>query len=146
MAKKYPGFYLYYDWIDALESLPSKKAMAVIKNLRNYARDGIEPPALEGHAGSLQSIFAAQLKRSKTNAENGKLGGAPTHKKPDDTTENPPAEKPFAGPMTPEQLQSVSFTDYLRLKTRFDAEAAALQADPNWLQDIAFGRDDTSSL
>ena len=80
MAKKYPGLYLYYDWIDALVGLPAGKAMTIIKNLRNYAQYGTEPQPLDGAAGSLQSLFLAQLNRAKTNAENGKLGGARTHK------------------------------------------------------------------
>lgn len=89
MAKKYPGLYLYYDWIDALAGIPAAKAMTVIKNLRNFAQYGTEPPPIEGPAGCLQTLFAAQITRAKVNAENGKLGGAPTHKKP-----SPPSNYP----------------------------------------------------
>lgn len=94
MAKKYPGLYLYFDWIDALSGIPAGKAMAVIKNLSDYTRYGTEPTPLTGTAGSLQTIFLAQLTRSKINAENGKKGGAPTHKSPDVTTVSTPIKKP----------------------------------------------------
>ena len=132
MAKKYPGFYLYYDWLDAMEHLPAKKAMTIIKNLSDYARYGTEPPPVEGHAGSLQTIFAAQLKRSMVNAENGRLGGAAGQKKASAAKENPPPESgadkgeaviPRA--LKPEEIQAVGFLDYLKIKARFDAEEAA---------------------
>lgn len=141
MAKKFPGFYLYYDWLDALETLPAKKAMTIIKNLRDYARDGIEPPHLDGHAGSLQTVFAAQIKRSRTNSENGKLGGAPTHKKLDEEKEKTdfasdppndslPEDDPFScNRMTDEELNQVNFLDFLRLKDRFARELAQAKAD-----------------
>ena len=124
MAKKYPGFYLYYDWLDAMEHLPAKKAMTIIKNLSDYARYGVEPPPVEGHAGSLQTIFAAQLKRSMVNAENGRLGGAAGQKKASATKENPPPESGAAVPraLRAEEIQAIGFLDYLKIKARFDAE------------------------
>lgn len=140
MAKKFPGFYLYYDWLDALETLPAKKAMTIIKNLRDYARDGIEPPPMEGHAGSLQTVFAAQIKRSRTNSENGKLGGAPTHKKSCEERENFDSEpEPSSNEdivrdqlreyMTEDEVNQVTFRDFIRLKDRFARELAQAKAD-----------------
>ena len=102
MAKKYPGFYLYYDWIDTLSVLPASKAMAVIKNLSNYTRYGTEPPPLTGTAGSLQTIFLAQLTRSKINAENGRKGGASAHKTPVAETVSPPIEKSIPEDLPPD--------------------------------------------
>ena len=101
MAKKYPGLYLYFDWIDALSGIPAGKAMAVIKNLSDYTRYGTEPTPLTGTAGSLQTIFLAQLTRSKINAENGKKGGAPTHKAPSATSVSPTTEKPSLEDLPP---------------------------------------------
>ena len=123
MSRKYPGLYLYYDWIDALAALPPGKAMAIIKNLRSYAQFGIEPPAMSGSAGCLQAVFLAQLNRSKINAENGKKGGAPTHKTPVATSLPPSNETPSAeGP--PRGLQPdgfESFSDYMDyIKQRCD--------------------------
>ena len=122
MAKKYPGLYLYFDWIDALEDLPAKKSMTIIKNLRDYARDGIEPPPMEGYAGTLQALLAAQMKRSIANAQNGRLGGLSAQKKSSDTKENSAPEKPPRLSMSPEEIQKVSLLDYFRIKARFDAE------------------------
>ena len=101
MAKKYPGLYLYFDWIDALSGIPAGKAMAVIKNLSDYTRYGTEPTPLTGTAGSLQTIFLAQLTRSKINAENGKKRGAPTHKAPSATSVSPTTEKPALEDLPP---------------------------------------------
>ena len=95
MSKKYPGLYLYYDWIDVLLGLPAGKAMAIIKNLRNYAQYGTEPQPLDGTAGSLQSLFLAQLNRAKINAENGKMGGANTHKNRYETKESAVEDQPI---------------------------------------------------
>lgn len=81
MAKKFPGLYLYFDWIDALTALPAAKAMRIIKNLSAYAKNGTTPTPLEGPAQILQGLMIASIDRSKINSENGKLGGAPTHKK-----------------------------------------------------------------
>lgn len=80
MAQKYPGFYLYFDWIDVLSTLPSAKAMEIICNMRAYLEDGIEPPPMKGNAGSIQLLILAQLKRSRINSANGRHGGTPSHK------------------------------------------------------------------
>ncbi len=126
MAKKYPGFYLYYDWIDTLSVLPASKAMAVIKNLSNYTRYGTEPPPLPGTAGSLQTIFLAQLTRSKTNAENGKKGGAPTHKVPAVTSVSPAIKKSLfedlPDDLMPDDFDTYDeFAEYVRyIKARHD--------------------------
>ena len=116
MAKKYPGLYLYFDWIDALSGIPAGKAMAVIKNLSDYTRYGTEPPPLTGTAGSLQTIFLAQLTRSKINAENGKKGGAPTHKSPDVTTVSTPIKKPAFEDLPPDLTSDDfdSLDDYVK--------------------------------
>ena len=81
MAQKFPGFYLYFDWIDALSTIPPTKAMRIIQNMRAFLEEGTTPPPLSGAANCIQLMMLAQLTRAKTNAENGRLGGAPTHKK-----------------------------------------------------------------
>lgn len=121
MAKKYPGLYLYYDWIDVLAGLPAGKAMAIIKNLRHYAQYGTEPEPLEGTAGSLQSLFLAQLKRARTNAENGKRGGALTHKSPvaegETADEAPPDPVSDPPPLTRDDFDSLpEYIAYLRAR------------------------------
>ena len=127
MAKKYPGLYLYFDWIEALEALPAKKSMTIIKHLRDYARDGIEPPPMDGYAGTLQSLLAAQMKRSIANAQNGRLGGLSAQKKSlepkSDLTENPPRIG-----MTPEEIQAVGFLDYMKIKARFKQAEEAMRS------------------
>lgn len=116
MAKKYPGLYLYFDWIDALSGIPAGKAMAVIKNLSDYTRYGTEPTPLTGTAGSLQTIFLAQLTRSKINAENGKKGGAPTHKAPSATSVSTPIKKPAFEDLPPDLTSDDfdSLDDYVK--------------------------------
>ncbi len=111
MAKKYPGLYLYYDWIDALSGIPAGKAMAIIQNLRNYAQYGTEPPPLTGTAGSLQGIFIAQITRAKINAENGKKGGAPTHKTPCAKSVSP-IESHIDQPAAEESLRAEDFDNF----------------------------------
>lgn len=80
MAQRYPGFYLYFDWIDVLSTLPSAKAMEIICNMKAYLAEGIEPPPMKGNAGSIQHLILAQLKRSRINSANGRHGGTPSHK------------------------------------------------------------------
>ena len=134
MSKKFPGFYLYYDWADALEALPAKKAMAIISSMKSYLRDGIEPMPLDGQAGTLQFMIMAQLRRSKVNSENGSRGGAPTHKKPYEEKEKAASDGTGLHFLSEEEVQRVAYTDYLKLKQRFDAEAKALEEDPEWLE------------
>lgn len=132
MAKKYPGLYLYFDWIEALEKIPAKKAMNIIKNLRDYTRDGIEPPATEGHEGSLQDLFVAQIKRSEANAEHGRQGGLISRKKSDPTKENPKSEERERVGMTQEEINAVGYPDYLKIKKRMETEMAALATPEAW--------------
>ena len=86
MAQKFPGFYLYFDWIDALSTIPATKAMEIIRNMRSFLEDGTPPTPMKGSANSIQLMILAQLTRAKKNAENGRLGGAPAHKKHAATT------------------------------------------------------------
>lgn len=39
MSKKYPGLYLYFDWLRGLENVPSETAMEFINNLWHYAEE-----------------------------------------------------------------------------------------------------------
>jgi hypothetical protein len=69
MSKKYPGLYLYYDWVDALEMLSPEIAMKIIINLRRFAESNIEPEEIRGPELLIQNMMLAQLKRSKQTAE-----------------------------------------------------------------------------
>ena len=69
MSKKYPGLYLYFDWLDALEKLSPEKAMKIIVNLRRFAESNTEPEEIQGPESLIQNIMLAQLKRSKQTAE-----------------------------------------------------------------------------
>jgi hypothetical protein len=142
MAKKYAGIYLYYDWIDALSGIPAAKAMKIIKNLRGYAEHGVEPAPMDGTPGYLQGLFLGQLKRARINAENGKLGGAPSHKKPSVTKVND-GERRLPGLMSEEELAAVAFTDYLRLSARFREESGEERATD---EEAASAPDDEAML
>ncbi len=69
MSQKYPGLYVYYDWMDALEGMEPEKAMTILKNLRYFSENDTEPPALSGWEGSIQNFMLTQLKRSKSISE-----------------------------------------------------------------------------
>jgi hypothetical protein len=142
MAKKYAGIYLYYDWIDALSGIPAAKAMKIIKNLRGYAEHGVEPAPMDGTPGYLQGLFLGQLKRARINAENGKLGGAPSHKNHSVTKEND-GERRLPGLMSEEELAAVAFTDYLRLSARFREESGEERATD---EEAASAPDDEAML
>ena len=43
MSKKYPGLYLYFDWLKGLEKMPPKTAMQIICNLYHFAEDARAP-------------------------------------------------------------------------------------------------------
>ncbi len=76
MAKRYPGLYLYFDWLKGLSKLPPEIAMKIIVNLYHYAEDGTEPEPLEDlHYSILQDMYFDQLKRSKAQEERARLGG-----------------------------------------------------------------------
>lgn len=76
MAQKYPGLYLYYDWMEGLLQLPPERAMEIIRNLYFFSKDDVEPQPLEdAMCNILQNFIMAGMKRSKQSAENGRMGG-----------------------------------------------------------------------
>ncbi len=82
MARKYPGLYLYFDWLKGLVKLPPEVAMKIIENLYHYAEDGREPEPLEEMCYNIiQDMYMDQLKRSKGMESLGRRGGLTTASK-----------------------------------------------------------------
>ena len=76
MAQKYPGLYLYYDWLDGLLQLPPEVVVQIIGNLYNYSKLGADPEPLSNPTYNIiQNMYIAGLKRSKQSSEIGRLGG-----------------------------------------------------------------------
>lgn len=76
MARKYPGLYLYFDWLKGLVKLPPEVAMKIIENLYHYAEDGVEPTPLEEmHYNIIQDMYVDQMKRAKRLELQGRRGG-----------------------------------------------------------------------
>ena len=76
MTRKYPGLYLYFDWLKGLVKLPPEVAMKIIENLYHYAKDGVEPPPLEEmHYSIIQDMYVDQMKRMKRLEMQGRVGG-----------------------------------------------------------------------
>lgn len=69
MPKKYPGLYLYYDWMEAIESLGPEQGFQLILNLYHYSKDNVPPKPLEGAGNLVQLLCVAQLNRSKAQSE-----------------------------------------------------------------------------
>ena len=72
MQRKYPGLYLYYDWLDALQKMEPEKAMRIITNLRNFSEKDEDPIPVGGTEDMVQSFMLSQLKRSKKSSESNK--------------------------------------------------------------------------
>lgn len=65
MAPKYPGLYLYFDWLKGLERMPPEIAMKIICNLYHFAQEGREPePMEEIQFHIVQDVYLDQLKRN----------------------------------------------------------------------------------
>ncbi len=65
MAKKYPGLYLYFDWLKNLETLPLDVGMEIILNLYHFAQEKREPRPLSApHYEIVQNMLMDQVKRS----------------------------------------------------------------------------------
>ena len=76
MAKKYPGLYLYFDWLKGLVKLPPEVAMQIIENLYHYAEEGREPTSLdEACYNIIQDMYLDQIKRAKHAEACGRRGG-----------------------------------------------------------------------
>lgn len=159
MAQKYPGLYLYYDWMDGLLQIEPEKAMQIIANLYRFSKDGEDPQPLEdGMCNIMQNIFIAGMKRNKKNAENGRIGGtiSSCHRSYGTGTAMPPAHGhtkkqntiPEWDPLPPpeslnydgleEYLQEFRTREIARIKglekfaiehNRMDEKAAAIFAD-----------------
>ena len=96
MAKKYPGLYLYFDWLECIESMGAKDGYPLIMNLYHYVKDGVRPKPLPGPNNLVQNICLSQIDRSKERGEIGRLGaearyGTAKTKKP--PTILPPPDK-----------------------------------------------------
>ncbi len=74
MSQRWQGLFLFYEWMEVLEMLPPKTAMTVLHNVLSFQRDGVEPPALRGNAGLVQSVILSQVSRAKKAALYGSLG------------------------------------------------------------------------
>ncbi len=74
MSKNYQGIYLFDEWIEALNELPPKTAMAIIHDTYLLARRGIEPQPITGRGKTIQSIMLAYQRRTKTAADYGRKG------------------------------------------------------------------------
>lgn len=72
MQRKYPGLYLYYDWLDALQRMEPETAMRIITNLRNFSEKDEDPVPVGGAEDMVQSFMLSQLKRSKKSSESNK--------------------------------------------------------------------------
>ena len=64
-VKKYPGLYLYFDWLRGLENVPSETAMEIINNLWNYAEERCPSiPLSDPRYEIVQFLLMEQMKRS----------------------------------------------------------------------------------
>ena len=74
MAKKYPGLYLYFDWLKNLETMPKEVAMEIVLNLYHYAEEQREPEPLgDPHYEIVQNMLLDQLKRAVKKAESNRV-------------------------------------------------------------------------
>lgn len=70
MSKKYPGLYLYFDWLRGLEKMPPVTAMQIICNLYHYAEEERPPKPLEDlNFEILQDMYIEQIKRAKRQSD-----------------------------------------------------------------------------
>ena len=71
MSRKYPGLYLYYDWLKNLERLPRGVAMEIVLNLYHYAKDRRAPEPLSDPGYEIVlDMLMDQVKRSIGMSEN----------------------------------------------------------------------------
>ena len=75
MSKKYPGLYLYFDWLKNLERLPREVGMEIVLNLYHFAQDRREPqPLSEPQFEIVQDMLMDQVKRSMKQSDSIKIG------------------------------------------------------------------------
>jgi hypothetical protein len=74
MAKKYPGLYLYYDWLEGIEQMGQEEGYRMVLNLYHYAKEGTAPTPLSGANNIVQNMCIAQIERAKKQGEGGRLG------------------------------------------------------------------------
>ena len=105
MAQKYPGLYLYFDWLRGLEKMPPKIAMQIICNLFHYAEEGREPePLSEKYYEIVQDLYLEQIKRSKRTSEVRRVSAKIRHRDQDSTL-------PYMDITDPEELRRALESD-----------------------------------
>lgn len=65
MAKANNGMLFFYDWIEALESIPPKEFKTLVMAMLAYSRDGVEPPEMKGNAKLAASFIFPAIGRSR---------------------------------------------------------------------------------
>ena len=106
MPKKYPGLYLYFDWLRGLDQVPPAVAMEIIRNLWHYAEERREPvPLSKSQYEVIQIFLLEQLKRSIHKSEVNKQNALKRCEIPTD-----PPKKSFDG-MNDEELLEIFRTD-----------------------------------
>ena len=105
MSKKYPGLYLYFDWLKGLEKMPPKTAMQIICNLYHFAEDGRAPePLTDRHFDIIQDMYLEQIKRSKRLSEVRRASSYARFKVSDESL-------PYADITDPEELRQAFAAD-----------------------------------
>ena len=105
MAKKYPGLYLYFDWLKNLERLPREVAMEMVLNLYHYSEEQREPtPLSEPQYEIVQDMLLDQMKRSMRKSESNRRAALRKTER---------EANPFASPfeLTDEELLELFETD-----------------------------------
>jgi hypothetical protein len=106
MPKKYPGLYLYFDWLRGLDQVPPAVAMEIIRNLWHYAEERREPvPLSKPQYEVIQIFLLEQLKRSVHKSEVNKQNALKRCEIPTD-----PPKTSFDG-MNDEELLEIFRTD-----------------------------------
>ena len=74
MSQTDKGVLLFYEWGDAMETLPATQFKSLILAMMRYQEKGIEPPQFQGHAASLAKVIFPYLRRRMDSSRAGRMG------------------------------------------------------------------------
>ena len=74
MNKTDKGILIFYEWLDAMETLSAKQFKLLLTSICRYQQKGEEPPIFKGNTAILASMIFPHIRRRCERARTGRTG------------------------------------------------------------------------
>ena len=74
MSQTDKGILIFYEWLEAMSSLPAKEYKLLLTSIFRYQQKGEEPPEFKGNSAILASIIFPYIRHRRDKARAGRMG------------------------------------------------------------------------